>query len=450
MERVPRELFVPRAAAARARTTTPRCRSATGQTISQPYMVARICEALELDGGERVLDVGTGSGYQAAVLAELAAEVAHDRADPRARRARRGRALAQAGLRAASRCTSATGRSALPERAPFDAIAVAAAAPEVPPTLYEQLEPGGRLVVPVGGAGGQELQVVVRSPRARPCSARCRAASSRSSAQEGFVTRLRRPRRAGPVRRSGTLGRWRDRRQRASRPRVRGRALRRPQNWIELAQVLGRRRERLRRQPRRLRRAAEGRRPPLPAGRRLLVRRRGLEQLPLEPALDVPPPPRPRLLPGPALPRRLARRARVEPRDPAAGLVALGVGKIVAQAIAIVLVTPFSFIANKLWSFRRRLSREPRQRRRRRRCSCCSSAALRPRAPPRRPRLRRAGPARRGAVRARRAAPEPDRGAGDRALPGRRRRSTHWLGRYPAETLVTRGDATTRSTATGR
>jgi protein-L-isoaspartate(D-aspartate) O-methyltransferase len=172
MERVPRELFVPEAYRARAYDDAA-LPIGEGQTISQPYMVARICEALALHGGERVLDVGTGSGYQAAVLAELAGEVhTIERLASLAERARA--ALAAAGYERVQ-VHVGDGTLGLPEHAPFAAIAVAAAAPEVPPSLYAQLERGGRLVVPVGGRAGQELQLVVRSPegpavlRSVPC-----------------------------------------------------------------------------------------------------------------------------------------------------------------------------------------------------------------------------------------------------------------------------------------
>jgi protein-L-isoaspartate(D-aspartate) O-methyltransferase len=133
-----------------------------GQTISQPYMVARICEALRLTGSEHVLDVGTGSGYQAAVLAELAAEVDTIERIPELAAQARER-LAAAGYERV-RVHVGDGTLGLPERAPFDGIAVAAAAPGFPETLYEQLKPRGRLVVPVGGARGQRLEVAVRSP----------------------------------------------------------------------------------------------------------------------------------------------------------------------------------------------------------------------------------------------------------------------------------------------
>ncbi len=172
MARVPRELFVPEPVRDRAYDDAA-LPIGGDQTISQPYMVARICEALAVRPGDRVLDVGTGSGYQAAVLAQLGKEVhTIERLIVLAERARG--ALEQAG------CTNVRvhvgdGSLGLPAHAPFGAIAVAAAAPEVPPSLYAQLEPAGRLVVPVGGRGGQELRLVVRSPegpamlRSIPC-----------------------------------------------------------------------------------------------------------------------------------------------------------------------------------------------------------------------------------------------------------------------------------------
>jgi protein-L-isoaspartate(D-aspartate) O-methyltransferase len=162
MARVPRERFVPGEVrdAAYADAALP---LGAGQTISQPYMVALICEQLALQGGERVLDVGTGSGYQAAVLAELAAEVhTIERIPELAERARES--LAAAGYGDRVRLHVGDGTLGVAEEAPFAAIAVAAAALEAPPALYDQLEPRGRLVVPVGGAGGQWLEVFVRTP----------------------------------------------------------------------------------------------------------------------------------------------------------------------------------------------------------------------------------------------------------------------------------------------
>ena len=172
MERVPRELFVPDDLKDRAFDDAA-LPIGEGQTISQPYMVARIAEELGLDGDERVLDVGTGSGYQAAVLAELADEVhTIERIPGLAEQARAN--LAAAGYENVAVYVG-DGSRGLPEHAPYDAIAVAAAAPTFPQALYDQLRTGGRLVVPVGGRRGQRLEVVVRSPegpaviRSVPC-----------------------------------------------------------------------------------------------------------------------------------------------------------------------------------------------------------------------------------------------------------------------------------------
>ena len=161
MERVPRELFVPEGEQHRAYADAA-LPIGYGQTISQPYMVARIAEALGLVGGEKVLDVGTGSGYQAAVLAELAGEVhTIERIPELAEQARKN--LAEAGYDRVQ-VHLGDGSLGLPAEAPFTAIAVAAAAPGLPELLYEQLEPRGRLAVPVGGRWGQRLEVIVRSP----------------------------------------------------------------------------------------------------------------------------------------------------------------------------------------------------------------------------------------------------------------------------------------------
>ena len=173
MERVPREVFVPEDVRKRAYDDGA-LPIGFGQTISQPYMVARICEALSLQGSERVLDVGTGSGYQAAVLAELAHEVhTIERIAELAETAREH--LREAGYGERVHSHVGDGTLGLPDEAPFEAIAVAAAAPDFPQTLYDQLRPRGRLVVPVGGRRGQQLQLAIRSPegpavlRSVPC-----------------------------------------------------------------------------------------------------------------------------------------------------------------------------------------------------------------------------------------------------------------------------------------
>jgi protein-L-isoaspartate(D-aspartate) O-methyltransferase len=143
------------------------------QTISQPYMVAATCELLGLSGDENVLEVGTGSGYAAAVLAELAASVTTIERVPELA-ARAGETLAAVGY-ADVEIVVGDGSLGVPQRSPFHAIAVAAAAPRVPDSLYEQLMPGGRLVVPIGSRADQRLALVVRSPegpaevRSLPC-----------------------------------------------------------------------------------------------------------------------------------------------------------------------------------------------------------------------------------------------------------------------------------------
>ena len=173
MGRVPRELFVPDELRDRAYVDAA-LPIGGGQTISQPFMVALICALLELHGGERVLDVGTGSGYQAAVLAELAGDVhSVERLPALAEQAQES--LAAAGYAGRVHVHVGDGTRGLPEHAPFAGIAVAAAAPEPPRSLYEQLEPRGRLVVPVGARSDQRLEAVVRTPegpavvRSVPC-----------------------------------------------------------------------------------------------------------------------------------------------------------------------------------------------------------------------------------------------------------------------------------------
>ena len=162
MERVPRELFVPAELREHAYADAALPIGAD-QTISQPYMVARICAELHLRGGEKVLDVGTGSGYQAAVLAELGAEVhSLERIPALAGRARS--ALEAAGYSDRVRVDDADGTLGLPAEAPFAGIAVAAAARKPPPALLQQLVLGGRLVIPIGPPHQQFLRVYVQTP----------------------------------------------------------------------------------------------------------------------------------------------------------------------------------------------------------------------------------------------------------------------------------------------
>jgi protein-L-isoaspartate(D-aspartate) O-methyltransferase len=130
-----------------------------GQTISQPLVVAYMTELLRLSGPERVLEVGTGSGYQTAVLARLALEVYSIEIVPELA-ARAAAALAAAGIRNVHLRTG-DGAEGWPEAAPFDRILVTAAAPEVPAPLVEQLARGGRMVIPVGSSWfGQRLLVI--------------------------------------------------------------------------------------------------------------------------------------------------------------------------------------------------------------------------------------------------------------------------------------------------
>jgi protein-L-isoaspartate(D-aspartate) O-methyltransferase len=160
MGRVPRERFVSERLRAHAYDDAA-LQIGHRQTISQPYVVARICEALELSGDESVLDVGTGSGYQAAVLAELARSVLSiERVAALAERARI--ALADAGYENVEVLVG-DGSVGVPERAPFDAIAVAAAARRPPPSLLAQLAPHGRLVLPVGDSRLQRLVLIERT-----------------------------------------------------------------------------------------------------------------------------------------------------------------------------------------------------------------------------------------------------------------------------------------------
>jgi protein-L-isoaspartate(D-aspartate) O-methyltransferase len=130
------------------------------QTTSQPYMIAAMLQAAEIAPNDRVLEVGAGSGYQTALLAELAAQVFAVERHPALVEGSR-KTLERLGYKNAT-VVEGDGSLGLPEHAPYDAIIVAAAAPRVPPALTEQLAPGGRLVIPVGDAHQQSLQVGYR------------------------------------------------------------------------------------------------------------------------------------------------------------------------------------------------------------------------------------------------------------------------------------------------
>ena len=160
MARVPRERFVPPELADYAYEDAA-LPLAHGQTVSQPFIVAFICQGLALEGSERVLDVGAGSGYQAAVLAELAADVYSIELIPELAESARA-ALAAAGYERVH-VHVGDGSLGLPEFAPFGGIAVAAASSEVPRPLWEQLEDGRRIVLPIGRRRAQRLSVLERS-----------------------------------------------------------------------------------------------------------------------------------------------------------------------------------------------------------------------------------------------------------------------------------------------
>lgn len=160
MSKVPRHLFVEEALHGQAHNDYP-LPIGEKQTISQPYMVALMTEALELKGDERVLEIGTGSGYQAAILAELAEWVySIERIRSLANKARK--------LLDELNCYNveirvSDGTQGWKEKAPYQAITVTAGAPEIPQPLLDQLIPGGRLVVPVGDAFSQTLVRVIRT-----------------------------------------------------------------------------------------------------------------------------------------------------------------------------------------------------------------------------------------------------------------------------------------------
>jgi len=157
MRRVPRHRFVEEALQERAYGDYP-LPIGEGQTISQPFMVGRMTELLRLTGREKVLEIGTGSGYQAAVLSQCAARVCTVERLPRL--AARARQLLEELSYANVWVRTANGTFGWPDEAPFDRILVTAGGPSIPPPLFQQLGEGGRMVVPVGDAVNQVLTVV--------------------------------------------------------------------------------------------------------------------------------------------------------------------------------------------------------------------------------------------------------------------------------------------------
>ena len=160
MRRVPRHRFVPAPLDARAHDDTP-LPIGHGQTISQPYIVAYMTEALEPKATDRVLEIGTGSGYQAAILAELVKEVYTIELVPALADRARG-VLASLGYKNI-RTRTGDGYRGWPDAAPFDKIIVTAAPDEVPPVLIEQLAVNGIMVVPVG-RGDQMMTIIRKTP----------------------------------------------------------------------------------------------------------------------------------------------------------------------------------------------------------------------------------------------------------------------------------------------
>lgn len=160
MGQVPRHLFVPPNQAPHAYEDRPLL-IGQDQTISQPYIVALMTTLARIRPGCKVLDVGTGSGYQAAVLSEMGARVYSVEIVAELAREARTRLEGLGYLNVTVRCGNA--RFGWPEAAPFDAIIAAAAPVEIPTRLIEELAPGGRLILPVGGPGGQDLVLIEKN-----------------------------------------------------------------------------------------------------------------------------------------------------------------------------------------------------------------------------------------------------------------------------------------------
>jgi protein-L-isoaspartate(D-aspartate) O-methyltransferase len=158
MRSVPRERFVPPEAAPSAYDDSP-LSIGFGQTISQPYIVAYMSEALAVQPGHKVLEIGTGSGYQAAVLGRLAREVYTIEIVPELA-SRASATLRELGI-GNVQVREGDGYAGWPEHAPFDRIMVTAAPDQIPKPLIEQLAPGGRLVIPVGAQGREQWMTIV-------------------------------------------------------------------------------------------------------------------------------------------------------------------------------------------------------------------------------------------------------------------------------------------------
>ncbi|WP_317894790.1 protein-L-isoaspartate O-methyltransferase [Pyrofollis japonicus] len=172
MLRVPRELFVPEELRHLAYEDTP-LPIGHGQTISAPHMVALMCEYADLDIGMKVLEVGTGSGYHAAVIAEIVAPsdmprekwghvYSVERIPELAEKAKEN--LRRAGYADRVTVIVGDGTKGYPEKAPYDRIIVTAAAPDIPEPLVEQLKPGGKMVIPIGDRYSQVLYIVEKRP----------------------------------------------------------------------------------------------------------------------------------------------------------------------------------------------------------------------------------------------------------------------------------------------
>jgi protein-L-isoaspartate(D-aspartate) O-methyltransferase len=160
MREVPRHLFVPESVQGEAYTDRP-LGVGEGQTISQPYMVALMTETLAPEPDHRVLEIGTGSGYQAAILARLAAQVTTIERHPTLA-ARAGEVLHASGITNVEIIVG-DGTEGHSDGAPYDRILVTAGAPAVPPALKAQLADGGRLVIPVGSSAVQYLEIIERA-----------------------------------------------------------------------------------------------------------------------------------------------------------------------------------------------------------------------------------------------------------------------------------------------